>query len=175
VTAFRDHPSEFERLDWRILQNGAIALYYKPAILEEDVAWLAQHGYRLHQLDGARWESAADFHGDAKRVLGFPEHYGGNLGALNDCLTELAVPGDGGMAIVLRHFDVLARRDARLAHALLDALESASRRFLLFGRRLLALVQSDDPRIRFDRVGERPVCWNAREWLDSSRGLSAAS
>lgn len=175
MTAFRDHPSEFERLDWRILQNGAIALYYKPSILEEDAAWLAQHGYRMHQLDGARWESAADFHHDAKRGLGFPDHYSGSLGALNDCLAELGVPADGGMAIVLRHFDVLARRDARFAHALLDALESASRRFLLFGRRLIALVQSDDPRIRFDRVGERPVCWNAREWLDSSRGLSAAS
>jgi hypothetical protein len=175
VTAFRDHPSEFERLDWRILQNGAIALYYRPAILDEDAAWLAQQGYRVHHLDGARWESAADFHAEAKRVLGFADHYSGSLGALNDSLGELEVPNDGGMAIVLRRFDVLTRRDARLAHALLDALESASRHFLLFGKRLIALVQSDDPRIRFERVGERPVCWNAREWLDSNRGLSAAS
>jgi RNAse (barnase) inhibitor barstar len=175
VTAFRDHPSESERVDWRILQNGAIALYHRPAILDEDLAWLAEHGYRVHQLDGAGWDSALAFHADAKRVLGFPEHYGGNLGALNDSLTELAVPGDGGLAIVLRHFEVLSHRDPRLAHALLDALESASRHFLLFGRRFLALVQSDDPRIRFDRVGERPVCWNTREWLDSSRGLTAAS
>jgi RNAse (barnase) inhibitor barstar len=175
VTAFRDHPSDLQRLDWGILQNGAIALYHRPAILDEDITWLAQHDYRIYQLDGASWESSRSFHADARRVLHFPEDYGDNLAALNDCLSELPVPSDGGAAIVMRRFDVLARHDPWLAHAVLDTLESASRRFLLFGRRLVALVQSDDPRIRFERVGERPVCWNAREWLDASRGLTTAS
>jgi len=46
---------------------------------------------------------------------------------------------------------------------------------LLLGQRLLALVQSDDPRIRFERIGAVPVNWNPREWLDSDRGLRPAS
>ena len=175
MSAFKDHPSEFERVDWRILQNGAIALYHAVAILDDDRAWLARRGYRVYALDGSKWESAAAFHADAKRALAFPDHYRGNLAALNDCLAEMPVAVEGGTAIVVRRFDVLARHEPRLAQAVLDALESASRHFLLFGKRLVALIQSDDPRVRFDRVGERPVCWNAREWSDASRGLSAVS
>jgi RNAse (barnase) inhibitor barstar len=173
VTAFKDHPSEFERVDWRILQNGAIALYHAPAILEDDRAWLARQGYRTYVLDGAGWDTPAAFHADVKRVLAFPEYYGANLAALNDCLAELPVALEGGTAIMMRRYDVLARREPRLAHAILDALESASRHHLLFGKRLVALIQSDDPRLRFERVGERPVCWNVREGSDASRGLSA--
>jgi hypothetical protein len=30
-------------------------------------------------------------------------------------------------------------------------------------------VQSNDPRIRFERVGAMPVTWNPREWLDADR------
>jgi hypothetical protein len=46
---------------------------------------------------------------------------------------------------------------------------------LLLGQRLLALIQSDDPRIRFERIGAVPVNWNPREWQDSDRGLRPAS
>jgi hypothetical protein len=76
---------------------------------------------------------------------------------------------DGGVVLELRHFDAFARAEPRFAHTILDSIESTSRRFLVTGRRLLALVQSDDPRIRFERVGAMPVNWNPREWLDSDR------
>jgi hypothetical protein len=75
----------------------------------------------------------------------------------------------------IRHFDAFAQHDPRFAHTLLDSIESTSRRFLLVERRLLALVQSDDPRIRFERIGAAPVNWNPREWLDADRGLRPAS
>jgi hypothetical protein len=91
---------------------------------------------------------------------------------------DLHVPAESGTALVFRHFDVFARGDARLAQLVLDAIESTSRHHLLFGRRLIALVQSDDPRIRFEAVGSRPVNWNPREWLDETRpprGAGAAS
>jgi hypothetical protein len=35
-------------------------------------------------------------------------------------------------------------------------------------------VQSDDPRIRFERVGAMPVTWNPQEWLDADRGVGRA-
>lgn len=164
-------PGERERLDWRLLERGAIALYYKGSVLMQDIAWLRQHAYTIHELDAATWTSAASFHADAKHVLNFPTHYTANLASWIDCLAELQVPDEGGMALVFRHYDVFARAQPQLAQTILDSTETTSRRFLLTGRRLLALVQSDDPRIRFERVGALPVTWNPREWLDEDRGL----
>ena len=170
----KNDPREWERLDWRLLQNGAVALYHRPAVLAEDTAWLQAQGYKLYTVDCARWDTAAAMHQDLKRTLDFPAYYAGNLASLIDALAEFAVPDRGGSAIQLRRFDAFARRERALAQTLLDVLETTSRGFLLTGRRFLALAQSDDPRISFERVGARPVNWNPREWLESNRGLRAA-
>jgi RNAse (barnase) inhibitor barstar len=165
-------PAETQRLDWKLLERGAIALYHKGSVLSQDVAWFRQHAYVIHELDGSRWTSGADFHSDAKRALNFPDYYGKNFASWVDCVAELAVPDEGGMVLVFRRYDALVRADSHLAQAVLDSIESTSRRFLLTGRRLVALVQSDDPRIRFERVGALPVTWNPREWTEADRGVS---
>jgi RNAse (barnase) inhibitor barstar len=163
------------RLDIQLLQSSAVTLYHKQSILAQDLSWLQQAGYRVYTLEAAAWKTPADFHADVKRELALPEYYAGNLASWLDCLGDLDVPRDGGVVMQIRHFDAFARHDPRFAHTLLDSIESASRRFLLMERRLLALVQSDDPRIRFERIGAAPVNWNPREWLDADRGLRPAS
>jgi len=168
-------PGEREQLDWRLLERGAIALYYKGSVLAQDITWLRQHGYTIHELDAAIWTNAASFHADVKRVLNFPAYYTANLASWVDSLAELEVPAQGGLVLVFRRYDVFARAEPKLAQTILDSIETTSRRFLLTGRRLLALVQSDDPRIRFERVGALPVTWNPREWLDEDRGLRSGS
>lgn len=173
--AFGDLPADRERLDWRLFQTGAVVLYHRHQVLAEDAAWLVREGYRLYELDAARWETARAFHEDLKRALAFPGYYGHNLASLVDCLAELEIPAGGALALQVRHYDRFARLDAHLAQAVLDALETTSRRLLLTGRRLLAQIQSDDPRIKFERVGALPVNWNPREWLDSDRGLKGGS
>jgi hypothetical protein len=169
MTAFHDSPQEQQRLDFALLQHGAISLYYRPDVLAGDVAWLRAQRYRIHELDASGWHSVQQFHDGLKRVLGSANRYGANLAAFLDWLADLDVPHEGGTALVFRHYDVFARGDARMAQLVLDAIESTSRSNLLFGRRLLALVQSDDPRIFFEAVGSRPVNWNPREWLDETR------
>lgn len=164
-----------ERLDLRLLQNGAVALYHKHSVLSDDVAWFQRAGYRVYTLDAAHWATPADFHEAAKETLEFPVHYIANLAGWIDCLGDLTVPRESGVVLQIRHFDAFARAQPQFAHTLLDSIESSSRRFLVTGRRLLALVQSDDARIRFERVGAMPVTWNPREWLDSDRGLRATS
>jgi RNAse (barnase) inhibitor barstar len=171
----RAEPPSPDRLDLRLLQSSAVTLYHKSSVLSQDVACLQQFGYRVYTLDAAQWKVAADFHSDARREFGFPEYYAANLASWIDCLGELDVPIEGGVVMQFRHFDSFARAEPQFAQTLLDSIESASRRFLLFGRRLLALLQSDDPRIRFERIGAVPVNWNPREWLDADRGLRPAS
>lgn len=162
-------PAEVERLDWKLLERGAVALYHKSSILASDLGWFRQQRYAIHELDAGPWETPAAFHADAQRVLGFPSYYAKNLASWIDCVAEIPVPDESGTALVFRRYDAFAKVQPQLAQTVLDSIESASRRFLLTGRRLLALVQSDDPRIRFERVGAVPVTWNPREWLDSDR------
>lgn len=169
--AFGDEPETQARLDWRLFQNGAVALYHRHQVLAEDTAWLVGSGYRLHELDAARWPNARAFHEDAKRVFGFADHYAYNLASLVDELAELEIAPGGAMLVQVKHYDRFVKAEPHLAQSILDALETTSRRLLLRGRRLLTQIQSDDPRIKFERVGAMPVNWNPREWLDSDRGL----
>ena len=103
-------------------------------------------------MDGGRWSTDKDFHEDARRVLGFPDYYGANLDAFNDCLGDLPPHGEGTV-LVFQHFDRFVQRDRPVAQAVLDIVARTSRGFLVGGRRMLALVQSDDPEIRFEPVG----------------------
>ena len=172
--AFGDLPEDRARLDWHLFQSGGVVLYHKHQVLAEDAAWLVRAGYQLRELDANGWTNAAAFHQDVKRVLAFPAHYANNLASLVDCLSEMEIPAGGAVAVQMRRYDRFVKADAHLAWSVLDALESTSRRLLLTGRRLLSLVQSDDARIRFERVGAMPVNWNPREWLDSDRGVKGA-
>jgi hypothetical protein len=169
--AFAGVPTDRERLDWALFQNGGVVLYHKHQVLTEHTAWLVREGYQLRELDAYGWTDARAFHHDVKRVFAFPSHYSSNLASLVDALAELEIPPGGAVAVQMRRYDRFAKIEPHLAWSVLDALETTSRRLLLTGRRLLTLVQSDDPRIKFERVGAMPVNWNPREWLDSDRGI----
>jgi RNAse (barnase) inhibitor barstar len=57
----------------------------------EDVRHTVEHaGHRFAYLDGWVLESKAEVLTELGRALGFGEHYGRNLDALADCLTEVA-------------------------------------------------------------------------------------
>lgn len=171
VFRFLEESEEFARLDWRLLQNGSVTLYLRPEFLAEDGAWLRAHEYRLDSFDCSAWASELLMHEALAAGLDFPEYYGRNLDAFNDCISGIDIPGESGRVLVFTRYDLFAARFTRAAWVVLDILETQSRFLLLFGRRLLTLVQSDDPGISFKPVGARPVMWNRRVWLSKDRGL----
>jgi RNAse (barnase) inhibitor barstar len=162
---------DLNRVDWALFQNGWVTMYWKPEVLERDAAWLVDRGYRAFKFDCSRWSSAAVALRDLGETLGFPDYYGQNLDAFNDCLSDLEVPIEGGVVIVLRRYDRFAGVVPRVAQALLDILASNARRFMLFGQRLATVIQSDDPKLSFEPVGSMPVTWNRQEWPNSARGV----
>ena len=168
---FAEDPEYRERLDWALLEHGAVTLYHRANVLAEDQAWLVRAGYRVHELDAAQWKGAADFHAAARAALAFPDWYQPTFASFVDAMAELPVPARGGAAIVIRRYDRFAKAERELAQWVLDAIETTSRQNLLMGRRLLALVQCDDARMRFEAVGTRPVTWNPREWTEEQRGV----
>ena len=162
-----------------ILRDGGIALYWRAEILSDDLKRLESGGYRIISFEAGDWLSEGQFHDSFKADLSFPDYYGKNLDALNDCIqNDLVVPDSVGLVLVLNHYDhfakaVLGQRPSgdSTAEVVLDILAGAVRFHMLFGRRLLILVQSDDPSIQFRRLGGIAASWNWREWLNKNRGL----
>ncbi len=171
LASFLNAVDIWDRLDYQLLQNGAVSLYFSEEILQEDCQWLKTHEYKVRGLDASNWLREDVFHADVKRVLGFPDYYGNNMNAFNDCLSELDINSEGGYAIALVHFDKFFIALPDRAKAVLDIIETNSRRFLITGQRLLALVQTDNPRAYYEHVGCITPSWNPRERLDRNRGL----
>jgi hypothetical protein len=179
MASFNQEDRNENQLDWKILRDGSVALYWRCELLDEDLSWFRQQHYQVFTFDCDRWSSSEEMHTDFQKALNLPAYYGRNLDALNDCLSDLSVPDVGGVAFVLSRFDAYAKGPGAApagsgrpeAEVVLDLLARASRYHLLTGRRLLTLVQTDDPRIRFDGLACVFADWNQREWLNKNRGL----
>jgi RNAse (barnase) inhibitor barstar len=159
-------PDNFE---YRLMLNGSITLFRKQAVLDEAVEWFREHQYLVHTLDAAPWQTDADFHTAVAQGLKFPDYYGRNLAALNDCLSDLDVPANSGVVVVLLHYDVFARHDFELAHLVLDVFARNTWYFLIEGRKLFIFVQSEEPFIQLGPLGCRHADWNPKEWFDKDR------
>jgi len=180
MTSFTRDTSEWQRLDWRLLQNGGVALYFKQQVLLEGIGWLKENGYSIYEFFCDQWTSNDIMHADLQDKMHFPDYYGKNLDALNDCLSDIEPPEHGGVAVVLHGFDSFARAAGAIrypsasrtvAEFVLDIMASTSRYQMLTGSRFLCMVQSDDPQIRFERLGCIDAEWNPREFLNKNRGI----
>ncbi len=157
-------PNDAARLDFELLREAAVSLYFSHQVLSEHVEWLGQHGYTVHFFDASDWRSEDDFHEAIQRVL-FPAYGGRNLNAFNDWICRIEVPEEGGVVLAFLAFDTLFRAEPEGAWHVLDILAKWSRFFLLTGRRLLTLVQSDDADLgnKLKPVGGRPILLNRPE------------
>ena len=185
MSIFSEDETQDKQLDWSILRHGGICLYWRQEILTDDLNWLKSNGYKIVSFDATEWQSTSEWeserkmHESFKTHLSFPDYYGMNLDALDECISDdLVVPDTGGMAIVLNRYDRVANcaphhypDSCGTAEVVLSIFARAVRHHMLFGRRLLILVQSDDPEIQFGRLGGVAASWNYREWLNSSRGV----
>jgi hypothetical protein len=175
MAAFDPETELSHDLAFRLLINTSVTLFWRLSVLNETTSWLDCHGYQVIHLDASHWATDDDLHRAIAPALGFPDYYGHNLDALNDCMRDVVsqdygwAPEATGLALVFTGYDGFADRCPRTAHIVLDIMANQSRSAALFGRRLMCLVQSNDPRIRFEPVGATPVMWNDAEWLDSKR------
>ncbi|PKQ25268.1 MAG: barnase inhibitor [Actinobacteria bacterium HGW-Actinobacteria-4] len=164
-------------LGFSLLLNGASTLFHSDSVLSETVTALRAEGYQVVDLDASTWSTQAAMHDALASALSFPDYYGRNLDALNDCLSNVAEGAYGlnpdllGLVVVVRGFDAFVAVEEQAAHVLLDIVERQSRLAALFGNRMLWLVQSKDPDLRLPQVGGRDVVWNAREFRN--RGATA--
>ena len=112
------------------------------------------------------------FHSNIQKSLNFPEYYGKNLAAFKDCLGDMFEDPKFGIVIVFRHFELLYNHNKDLCEGILDAIDDISWEWLILGKKLICLIQSEDPDLFIDKIGGYNPVWNNREWLDSKRRRS---
>jgi hypothetical protein len=163
------------RLYRELAAHTFVTLYWRAELFDRTVERLRAHRFAVVEVNASAWTTADAMHQDLARALDFPDYYGHNLDALNDCLRdvvagEYGVPADAaGFALAFTHYDRFARACPRDAQLVLDILADHGRSAAVFGGRVLCLVQSDDPDITFEPVGATGVAWNPAEWLDARR------
>lgn len=164
-------------VDFRLVSNTFVSMFFNADVLGATLEWLADHNYDVRSADASSWVEESDMHRDLAALLEFPDYYGRNLDALNDCLRDVAAADYGvrdgaqGLVLLLRNFDAFAASDRHCAQSLLDIFASQARSAALIGNRMMCLLHSNDPRLSFESVGAMPILWNDAEWLDSKRGL----
>jgi RNAse (barnase) inhibitor barstar len=164
-------------IDFRLVQNTFITMYWRSSLLGETVDWLRSQSYAVVEFNAGSWTSAAGMLDDLAERLQFPAYFGRNLDALNDCMRDVAYHEYGwaadatGLVIVLRSFDAFVAADRRTAQIVLNIFADQARSAILVGNRLICLVQSNNPQLSFDPVGAMLVMWNDAELVNSSRGL----
>jgi barstar (barnase inhibitor) len=170
-----DRDADLRRLDYQLMANTFVTLFWRLSLFDEAVGWMADHGYTIVRLDARRWFTEADMHRDVASALDFPDYYGHNLDALNDCLRDVVDYRYGtteeatGLLLAFTGYHAFAQAHRRCAGDVLDIIAIRSRSAALIGHRMLCLAQSDDPQIAFEPVGATPVMWNHAEWLDARR------
>lgn len=149
MASFTDHEIDRHEWDLQMLRNGGISLYLRHELLQADLQWLRSRDYEIRKMQCDSWSSWASMHDAVASTLKFPAYYGRNLNALSDCICEdLKVSLSGGLAVVL--MDVKRRAAiSDVIETVLDIFANASRHYMLTGKRLIVLVQSNDPLIRF--------------------------
>lgn len=165
-------------VDFRLVHNTFVTMFWQSSLLDETVSWLRSHDYRVVEFNAASWSSDADMFEEVASGLHFPDYFGRNLDALNDCMRDIAsgdygwdIEAQTGLVIVLRAFDTFTGVDRRTAQIMLDIFAHQARCAILIGHRIICLVQSNDPHLSFEPVGATPVLWNDAESLNSKRGL----
>lgn len=160
---------------FHLAKNSAVTLFWRTEVLDETLTWLDEHGYQLIRLDAGAWTTQADFHRAVKAALDFPDYYGHNLDAFNDCMRDVGAYEYGasrdatGTVLVFTGYDSFARHEPRAAQVILDIIALRARWGMLIGHRMLCLVQSTDAHLSFEPVGSTPVVWNPQEWADHLR------
>ena len=165
MTSFQNIPEEFQRLYWLTLRDGWISLYWKTEVLEKDLEWFKKENYAIAQFDCTTWISEKEMHKQLKMRFNFPDYYGENFDALNDCLSYIDIINTG-LIVTFRHLD---NCNFKLIHTLLDVFADNARRQMLYGKRLIILIQVSNRKFQINNVGANNVILNHTEWLESTK------
>ncbi|GAA1493449.1 hypothetical protein GCM10009627_17950 [Curtobacterium herbarum] len=146
VPAFTTDDVLGNRLDFEIARDGFVRRLRDDAVLRDAETWFRREGYRVTELNAGAWNDDKQMHAAFATGLQFPGHFGNNLDALDDCMSNVAEADHGwdasetGLVLILSGFDRFAQRLPRTADHVQDILRRQGRYAALFGNRLLTIL-----------------------------------
>lgn len=157
-----------KQLDYYILRDGPISKYHNQSYLDQDIGKLENLGYRIVDFNTSKWTSK-NCHEDLKLGLDFPDYYGENLNAFDDCLGDLKDTKRKGLVIVFRYFNDFVLQKKNYSEGILDIIANQSRIWLLNQKGLICLIHSTDSDLQIEKLGGISPPWNRNEWFDTDR------
>lgn len=133
-------------VDFDMARNGFVGRADDSERRAETVGWLEAAGYRVLRFDAANWNGTREMLREIGQALTFPDSFGMNLDALDDCLGDVAegeygwTGGETGIVLLFTSFSDFRSVDDTAATALMDIVSSRSRYAALFGNRILTVV-----------------------------------
>ncbi|MFE3167950.1 barstar family protein [Streptomyces sp. NPDC059224] len=156
--------------------NTFVTLFWRKSLFTQAADRLEESNFRVIRLEAGQWSTEQDMHRAIAAALDFPDYYGHNLDALNDCLGDVVcyggyddAPEGAGLVLAFTDYDHFAGICPRAAQVVLDIIADQARQAAVLRRRLICLIQSNDPQIRFEPIGATSVLWNNDEALDARR------
>jgi hypothetical protein len=169
VAAF-DRETDVGRLDYQLMMRAPVRLAHSRALLDATVAWLRRHDYDVVTVN-ASWLITSHMFRDLASALGHVCHDQWHcLGEGLDEALAVAWGRSAGFALVLTGFDVFVHEQVDDAHTLLEVVAERAWSGALLGRRLICLVQSDDPALQLRRIGMWTMPWFDHEQPRSTAG-----
>lgn len=160
------------RLDWLLLREGSVKKYYQEEHLSDDLQWLDNQGYKIVNINCSKLTEIPNILKIIGQELDFPDFFRGNdLDAFDDHMYDIQISSESGIVIVFYRYDLIMKLDPKIGWNLVNILDNHSRSYMMYGLRLITLLQSADPKLEIDPIGTQNVKWNQKEWLDSHRGL----
>nr|WP_157529139.1 hypothetical protein [Kibdelosporangium sp. MJ126-NF4] len=156
------HPEDFQ-----LLHHGHLHLFRHAWALSRLVTDLASLGYEVVEVDAASCDSADSLR-DA--VIGtiddWPADHGrGSWPGFNDGLMDYLLTAEHPLVVlVLKGLDQARRKDEASVLVLLDLLAAIARWHLLFGRRLICLIETDETELDTGELGGERPGWSRHEF-----------
>ncbi len=156
--------------DFKYLEHVGVTFFIRKKLLESAVSELSGLGYhviRLHFDNHDQFDQLIADQFKWKEQFGY-EPWNRSFDALNDGLRGEPFNTSDKSVICIEDYE---RLDAAYNSAwhFLDLIEHHSREYLLFGKRLVGLIQTNDSNFDPPEIGMRQPKWNRDEWLISSR------
>lgn len=167
MVVFNDDARATDREDFLLLHYGHLHLFRNAWALSRLVTDLAGLGYEIVEVDAASCDGADSLR-DA--VIGaiddWPRDYGrGSWPGFNDGLMDCLLTAERRLVVlVLNGLDQARAQDDASVLVLLDLLASIARWHLLFGRRLICLIETDDTELDIGALGGERLGWSRHEF-----------
>ncbi|WP_394775306.1 barstar family protein [Flavobacterium sp.] len=152
---FKNEPVTWGRLDYEIISRGFLKPYSDDEALKEDTYWLKSEDYKVIEFNCLDLSDKEIMHNTLHAQFDFPNYYGHNWDALQECLNEIEIT-DNGLVVV---FNSLDKINNKIAYNLIDIFVSSAQRHRIFSEILLILIKVENRNFTLNPFGASNFFW----------------